>query len=564
MDAVGQMYKGNGGLERAIHLSACSDKRFGSMHTKRVLIVGGGSSGWTAAAYLNAVLNLGECKVVDVSLVEAPDVPRIGVGEATIPNINRTLASIGIKEADFMKAVDGTFKQSIRFVNWLDEKPGSYHHPFCRYGSGPRDDAGRRWLMSDRSIPFMDTVSPQPAICELGLAPKMLGNEYSGLALVYAFHMDAMKFADYLRDFSTARGVMHHQDHVVDVDMHASGNIAAVRTKSGKRLEADLFIDCTGFAAQVIEKKLGVGFVDFSQWLLCDRAVTINVPYEHHYPGYVRPFTTATALSAGWVWDIPLQTRRSLGYVYSSEFISDADAEQELRRFEGVHAESLPSRIISFKVGRRDRQWVSNCVAVGLSGGFIEPLESTGLYLSQIASEALAEYFPFSDDFAPLAFRFNRVMENRYYEILDFINMHYCLSRRRDTPFWREVQRPERINDRLCAKLDYWRMKPPSAYDFEDQFFPGLPELQAATAGVTGDRRYPVDTGRLWNHHSYENVLYGMDFLRDESRQWFGDHRPQPGVLKNVATALESIRAKLPPHATWLQQMVGMADYAPK
>ena len=275
------------------------------MRTKRVLIVGGGSSGWTAAAYLNAALNIGDHKVADISLVESPDVPRIGVGEATIPNINQVLAVIGIDETDFMKAVDGTFKQSIRFVNWLDDKPGFYHHPFCRYGSGPGDDAGRRWLMSDRSAPFMETVSAQPAICEMGLSPKMLGNEDSGLSLVYAFHMDALKFADYLRDFSTARGITHYLDHVVGAEMHESGHIAAVETASGKRLEADLFIDCTGFAAHLIEKKLGVGFADCSQWLLCDRAVTMNVPYDHHYPGYVRPYTLATALSAGWVWDIP-------------------------------------------------------------------------------------------------------------------------------------------------------------------------------------------------------------------------------------------------------------------
>ena len=531
------------------------------MRTKRVLIVGGGSSGWTTAAYLNAVLNVGEQKFVDISLIESPDVPRIGVGEATIPNINRTLASIGIDEAEFMKAVDGTFKQSIRFVNWLDNNREFYHHPFCRYGPGPGDDAGRRWLMSDRSLPFMNTVSAQPGICEMDLSPKMLDNEDSGLALVYAFHMDALKFADYLTAFATARGVSHHRDHVIDVDMHENGYVAAVQTASGKHLSADLFIDCTGFAAQLIEKKLGIGWVDCSRWLLCDRAITMNVPYEHHYPGYVRPYTTATALSAGWVWDIPLQTRRALGYVHSSAFLEENHAEKELRAFEGAHAASLPSRVVNFKVGRRKQQWAANCIAIGLAGGFIEPLESTGLYLSQIASEALAEYFPYTEDMAPLAFRFNRVMANRFHEILDFINMHYCLTRRTDTDFWREIRRPERINDRLKAKLDYWRIKPPSAYDFEDQFFPGQPDMRLDSGGASGDNRYPIDTGRLWNHHSYENVLYGMDYLRDECRAWYGENRPRPGVLKKVRDAIESAPGKLPPHDVWLKRMVGMADF---
>ena len=531
------------------------------MRTKRVLIVGGGSSGWTAAAYLNAALNVGDQQFAEISLVESPDVPRIGVGEATIPNINQVLAVIGIDEADFMKAVDGTFKQSIRYVNWLDDKREFYHHPFCRYGSGPGDDSGRRWLMGDRSVPFMETVSAQPGICEMGLAPKTLGNEDAGLSLVYAFHMNALKFADYLHAFATARGVTHYLDHVIDVDMHERGTIAAVQTKSGKRLEADLFIDCTGFAAHLIEKKLGVGFADCSQWLLCDRAVTMHVPYEHYYPGHVRPYTTATALSAGWVWDIPLQTTRSLGYVHSSAHLSDDDAEQELRAFEGDHAEALSSRIVKFKVGRRDQQWAANCVAIGLSGGFIEPLESTGLYLSQVASDVLAEHFPFTDDMAPLAFRFNRIMQNRFHEILDFINMHYCLTRRTDTEFWREVRRPERINDRLRAKLEFWRIKPPSAYDFEDQFFPGQPETPRLSGGASGDSRHPIDTGRLWNHHSYENILYGMDFLRDECRERYGENRPRPAVLKQVLSAIDAAPGKLPPHDVWLKRMVGMADY---
>jgi tryptophan halogenase len=537
------------------------------MRTKRVLIVGGGSSGWTAAAYLNAKLNSGHQKIAEISLVESPDVPRIGVGEATIPNINSVLAVIGINELEFMKAVDGTFKQSIRFDNWLENdlnnKRNSYHHPFCRYGSGPNDDFGLRWLKSDRSVPYVLTVSAQPAVCEMGLSPKMLGNETSGFPLKYAFHMNALKYADYLCAFATKRGVTHYLDNVIGADLHENGNIAAVRTQSGERLEADLFVDCTGFAAHLIEKNLNVSFRDLSQWLICDRAITMRVPYEHHYPGQVNPFTTSTAISAGWVWDIPLQTTRSLGYVHSSAHISEEEAEKELRAFEGSHSESLLSNTVNFKVGMREQHWAGNCVAIGLSGGFIEPLESTGLYLSQVASDLLAEHFPFSDqgieDMAPLAFRFNRIMTNRYYEILDFINMHYCLTRREDTEFWREIRRPERVNDRLRAKLDYWRLKPPSVSDFADQFFPNMsPEA----GGVPGDSRSPIDTGGLWNHHSYENVLYGMDFLRDECDELFGKTRPRPAMLKSVHDAIKGVPAKHPPHDVWLKQMVGMADYA--
>tara|TARA_B100001059_G_C17839457_1_gene591008 strand:+ start:6661 stop:8268 length:1608 start_codon:yes stop_codon:yes gene_type:complete len=529
---------------------------------KKVLVLGGGSSGWTTAAYLNAALNNGGQKNVDITLVESPDVGTIGVGEATIPNINHVLSVIGIDEIDFLKAVDGTFKQSIRFVNWLHEKPHFYHHPFSRYGQSRADDAGRRWLMSDRSVPFINTIAAQPIFCEMGLSPKPFERVNLGVALGYAFHMDATKFAALLTKHSTDRGVGHVLEHVVGTEMRNNGEIDSVITASGRRLEADLYVDCTGFAAALMEKKLGVPWVDCSEWLICDRAITINVPYEKYYPGKVNPYTTATALSSGWVWDIPLQTRRALGYVHSSAHISVDQAEAEMRDMEGPHANDLSSRIVNFKVGRRKQQWVANCVSIGLSGGFIEPLESTGLYLSQIAAELLVEHFPYTDDMAPFAFRFNRIMANRFYEILDFVNMHYCLTKRRDSEFWREIGRPERINGRLKAKLDYWRIKPPSTSDFNDQFFPGQPTQIIESGEPDGDNRFVIDTGYLWNHHSYEAVLYGMDFLRDECERWFGSNRPPPAVNRQVLDAMEKAQKHLPPHDIWLRKVVNMGDYS--
>ena len=529
--------------------------------TWKVLVVGGGSAGWMAAAYLNAALNGDGMKRAEIGLVESPDVPRIGVGEATIPNINHILAVVGIDQHDFMRRVDGTFKQSIRYVNWLEGKGEFYHHPFSRQRPGPIDRAGEFWLRSDRSIPFSETVSAQPIICELNLSAQMLGPWDFGRPLSYAYHMNALKFADYLCELSTARGVTHHLDHVVDVEMAENGDIAAVKTKSGKRLEADLFLDCTGFQSLLMEKKLGVGWVDCSQWLLCDRAITMHVPYERHFPGYVRPYTTATALSSGWVWEIPLQDKRSLGYVHSSAYLGEEEAEREVRRFEGSHAESLESRIVRFKVGHREKAWVRNCIAIGLAGNFIEPLESTGLYISDLAAVMLAEHFPREDDYSPLRFRFNRIMANRFYEILDFINMHYCLTRREDTDFWREVRRPERVNDRLKAKLDFWRAKPPSAADFEDQVLPGQPANPLPTGGIPGDHRSPIDTATLWGYESYEAILYGMDFLAEECDRWYGRDRPPPLVLKNVIEKLSVVHQKLPPHHVWLQRVAGMQDY---
>ena len=531
------------------------------MKTKHILIVGGGSAGWMAAAYLNGALNRGEQRRVEIGLIESPEVDRIGVGEATIPSINHLLSVVGLNEREFMDKVDGTFKQSIRYVNWLDNRGEHYHHPFSRYRVLPIDRSGANWLRSDRSIPFMETVSAQPLICEMGLAPVSPDPRHPGPQLTYAYHMNALKFADYLCEYSKARGVSHYLDHVVDVEMAENGYIEAVKTRSGERIGADIFIDCTGFAALLIEKKLGVPFVDCSQWLLCDRAVTMHVPYEHFYSGDVRPCTTASALSSGWVWEIPLRSKRSLGYVHSSSFIGKDQAEAELRTFEGAHAESLQARFIDFKVGRREKVWEKNCIAIGLAGGFIEPLESTGLYLSDLASVMLAEHFPFSDDFEPMAFRVNRILANRYYEILDFINMHYCLTRREDTAFWREIRRPERINDRLRAKFEFLKVKPPSPSDFEDQFFPGQPGGPLSSADSSVDRRPPVDTAGLWNHESYEAILYGMDFLRDECREWFGENRPQPKLQRRLLNDLQEARKVLPRHEVFLQQELGMYHY---
>ncbi len=531
------------------------------MSPKKVLVVGGGSAGWMVAAYLNAALNVQGQKVAEISLIESPDVPRVGVGEATIPNINHILAVIGIDQLDFMRRVNGTFKQSIKYVNWVKNDGSHYYHPFRRYRKVPLDYSAQDWLMSNRSIPFTETVSPQAVICELGLSPRGFDAWDGRDALKYAYHMNALEFADFLCELATARGVSHYLDHVVDVEMAENGNIAAVKTRGGKRLEADIFIDCTGFAALLIEKKLGVKWVDCSQWLLCDRAVTMHVPYEHHYPGYVRPYTTATALSAGWVWEIPLQDKRSLGYVHSSAFLDDESAEQEIRAFEGPHAQDLSSRIVHFKVGHREKAWSGNCISIGLASSFIEPLESTGLYLSDLAVVMLAEHFPYRGEMAPLAYRFNRIMANRFYEILDFINLHYCLTQREDNDFWREIRTPERINDRLKAKLEYWRIKPLSPADFEDQIFPGMPDTPLSSGGFPGDHRSPIDTATIFGIDSYEAILYGMDFARKEYDDRYGLNRPTPRVYKEVIDVLKQCQQKLPPHDVWLKRVVGMSHY---
>jgi len=527
---------------------------------RKVIIVGGGSAGWITAAYLNGALNdKGAKKTVDITLIESPDIPRISVGEATVPSINHILGVIGINEQEFMKATDATFKQSIKYVNWLHGKNEFYHHPFSRFRAGPIDKSAENWIATDRKIPFTETVSAQPIICEMGLAPQMLGEWDFGPKLKYAFHMNAQKFADYLTEFSVQRGVKHILANVTDVSVRDNGHINSVTTDTEQTLEADLFIDCTGFSARLIEKELGVEFIDFSKYLLSNRACVMHIPYEEHFPGGVRPYTTATALSSGWVWDIPMSNKRSIGYVHASDYISKDKAEAELRAYEGSHSADMPVRFVDFKVGWREEAWKANCIAIGLSGGFIEPLESTGLYLADLASVMLAEHFPHHpDSMSAMAFRYNRIMSNRYYEILDFINMHYCLTRRTDTEFWREVQKPHRITDRLKAKLEFWHMKLPSSSDFDDQCFAG----QALTPALgSGDRRPPVDTAGLWNHESYEAILYGMDFRGPEFEKLLGDSRKPVQMPGHIIQRLKGAKQKLPPHHIWLNRVLGMPQY---
>ncbi len=530
---------------------------------RKVVIVGGGSAGWMTAAYLNGALNdRGQKKTIDITLIESPDIPRISVGEATVPSIHHMLDVIGINEGEFMKATDATFKQSIKYVNWLENKGESYHHPFSRATPGPIDRTGAKWMESKRDIPFMETVSAQTIISDINRSPKTLNGQKFPAPLKYAYHFDAQLYADYLSQIATQRGVNHILANVEQVKVSQDGKIKDVVLENGHAINGDIFIDCTGFKALLIEKALGVGSDDYSQWLLCDQAVVAQFEYDKHFPGVIRPYTTCTAQSAGWIWDTPTQTRRAIGYVHASAFISEEDAKKELLQYQNKSLTEGDTRLIRFKVGQRQKAWASNCIAVGLAGGFIEPLESTGLYMCELAAVMLAEHFPYrDDDIEALAFRFNRIISNRYYEILDFINLHYCLTRRTDTAFWREVQKPERINDRLKAKLEHWQIKPPSSSDFEDQSFHGYNYNRASMNDPYIDDRPPVDTGSLWNHSSYEAILFGMDFRGPEFAAQHPDNRASAKVVDFVIDAIQKAPKSLPPHHIWLHHALGMTRW---
>lgn len=532
------------------------------MNARKVLVVGGGSAGWMTATYLNATLNRAGLRRAEITLVESPIEP-VGTtagAEATLPDTNRFLSILGLDQVRFMQQVGGTLSHGTRFVSWLDGAGEHYYHPFGMERRGSIDRAGDRWFRSNRCIPFADTISVQPALCDQNLAPLMLGRWDFGERLPYGFHVDERRFADCLKALGLSVGVTHVADPAIDAELSGDDGIAAILTEGGRRIEADLFIDCSGPAALLFEK-MGVDWVDRSESLPCNRRIAVDVSCEQHFTGQVRPYRTATALSSGWLQDIPLQDRRSLVYFFSAAHLGDEEARQELAAVEGSHADSLPFDVSGLRTGHRQKAWVGNCIAIGSACNAIEPLEPGNLYLVDHAASMLAEHFPLGEELAPLAFRYNRIMANRFYEFLDFVNLHYCLTRRTDTDFWRLAREPERVTDRLRAKLDFWRSKRPTPADFEDQNFPDLVPSPLPAGHGPGDFRSPVDTAALWNHENYEAILYGMDFLGRECGDRFGEHRSIPEVPPQIATRIAEAAKKLPPHVVWLQRMAGMPAY---
>ena len=419
---------------------------------RSILIVGGGTAGWMTAAAL--ACKLGRLPI-RIRLVESAEIGTIGVGEATVPHIRFFNASLGIDEADFMVRTKATFKLGIEFRNW-GRIGDSYIHPFGAFG---RDLDGvafhQHWLrlrQAGKAGPLEAYSLPIQAARLDRFAhpaddPDSLHSTFS-----YAYQFDASLYAAYLRDYAEARGVQRSEGKIVDVTLHGEdGFIESVTLESGERIEADLFIDCSGFRGLIIEQALKAGYEEWSHWLPCDRAVAL--PCESNGP--LTPYTRATARESGWIWRIPLQHRVGNGHVYASAFLSDSAAEDALLAQLDGEPVANPNRL-RFTAGKRRRQWIGNCVAIGLSAGFLEPLESTSIHLIQLAITNLLELLP-TRDFDPIdAAEFNRIMDLEYERVRDFIILHYCATERDDTPFWNHV-RTTRVPDSLAYKMELFR-----------------------------------------------------------------------------------------------------------
>ena len=403
---------------------------------RRIVIVGGGTAGWMTAAALSRV---NDPKLFEISLVESDDIGIVGVGEATIPTIHWFNQLAGLDDRDLLRETHTTYKLGIEFVGWNGDG-SNYLHPFGRYG-GPADGSMfyHRWLRAraDGDTTPYDAYSLTTQIARAGRFgmpasdPRTLGS-----TLGYAFHFDAAAYARMLRARCEQQGVVRHEGLITDVAQDGeSGFVTAVTTNRGVTIEGDLFIDCSGFRGLLIEQTLKTGYEDWTHWLPCDRALAVPCDRAEK----LTPYTRATARAAGWQWRIPLQHRTGNGYVYSSQYIDDdAAAETLLANLDGKPlADPRPLR---FTTGRRRKSWNKNVIAIGLSSGFLEPLESTSIHLIQSAIAKLLSLFPAKDCDPLVAEQYNRVYGRDVEAVRDFLILHYHRTQGREEPLWRACQ----------------------------------------------------------------------------------------------------------------------------
>lgn len=426
-----------------------------------ILVVGGGTSGWMAASFLSKVL-----KTTRVTLIESARTPTIGVGEATIPFIRNFMTRIGYpNDRDWMPSCDATFKTGILFDDWytLGDR---YWHPFEYLDYlDLNTHTGHWWLyLRDKGLPlFRERRSFYSSFF-----PSMLVNvEHNRIPWrdEYAYHLDAGRFVEFLR--SVSPDVQHLRDDVVSVETDGHSRIEHVKTQNSGPLTADLYIDCSGFRSLLLRSVAPeLRWQSYEKSLFCDRAIALRLPYvdEEDRQRRLVSYVLASAREAGWIWTIPLSSRVGTGYVYSSSFISDDDAEDELRRFVGVErAAGFDSLRIQFRIGKYERSWVGNCVAIGLATGFIEPLESPSLAIVQTGVELLASMLDAGFASPAMIDRYNGYLDKFYDDILQFLIPHYSLSARDDSEFWRHVRNDTVVPGELAARLDVFREYLPTA-----------------------------------------------------------------------------------------------------
>jgi tryptophan halogenase len=465
----------------------------------RIVIVGGGTAGWLSAAIIAAEHYLPDVLASDthkfqLHLVESPDIPTIGVGEGTWPSMRSTLKKIGVAETDFIRECNVSFKQGTEFHNWTRGGNDTYIHPFTVPYKYNETNLAPHWQPVRDKVKFADAVCPQSRVSYNKLAPKNIATPEYGFHVNYGYHLDAGKFADFLRKHCLEKlGVVHVSANMTAINSAENGDIRSITTDSHGDIEGDLFIDCSGSQALLLGEHYAIPLVSKKHYLFNDSALAAQVPYQMP-DDPIQSCTVSTAQSAGWIWDIGLPTRRGVGHVYSSAYNTEENAKTELLNYiEKTAGEEIAAdvrvRKITFDPGHREKFWHKNCVAIGMASGFIEPLEASALVLVELSAAMIADQLPANRQMMDLiAKRFNEKFLYRWDRIIDFLKLHYVLTLRQDADYWTDNCCTTSMPDSLQELLDIWQYQSPWHRDTKqiDELFPSA---------------------------SFQYVLYGMDFI---------------------------------------------------
>ncbi|WP_394222404.1 tryptophan halogenase family protein [Alteromonas gracilis] len=471
-----------------------------------IVVAGGGAAGWLTAAILASEHNVRHNDYVTVTLVESPDVRILGVGEGTWPTMRDTLRKIGIDERTLLLACDASFKQGTRFVNWKTATSSNvYDHPFSLPAGFFEGSVGAWWLSQtdhSQSPAFSNWFSTQTSLCDAAKAPKQLQTPPYAAVANYGYHLDAHKFAELLKTHCIKNlGVNYISDHIEHVEEDTDGFITELRCKSHD-VHGDLFIDCTGFSATLIGKHFNSPMTDVSGSLKNDSAIAVQAAYVNEEVD-IASATISTAHKNGWVWDIGLPHRKGVGCVYSSEFANDDTAIETLKQY--LH--SCPKtqavsesdfRKITFSPGYRKAAWVKNCVAIGTSAGFVEPLEASALVMVEMSARFLSEHLPNHRVLMPAVSKsFNRSFSRRWERIHDFLKLHYVLSDRQDSPYWRFMTDLDHASEQLNDWLLQWQFRPVSMSDFcfADELFPAASYMYVLY-GMKAPEQFAINLSR--------------------------------------------------------------------
>ncbi len=513
---------------------------------ENVVILGGGTAGWMAASYLKKAY-----PSISFTLIEAPGIPKIGVGEATIPNLQKVFFDfLGLEEDEWMRHCNAAFKVAVKFVNWrTPRQQGTDDHYYHLFGILPNCEnvplshywALKRSQGSDQAFDY--ACYKEPPLLDAKLSPRHLDGSR---AMYYAWHFDAHLVADYLCKVATGWGVEHVIDTLENVELAEDGSIAALRTAQGRTFKADLFIDCSGFRGLLINKALQEPFVDMSNYLMNDSAVAAPIPHDDDAHG-VEPYTSAIAMDSGWTWKIPMLGRFGSGYVYSSKFASEDQASRDFCELWKLDPDKTELNRIRFRVGRNRRAWVKNCVSIGLASCFVEPLESSGIYFIYAAIYQLAKHFPDKSINPVLRDRFNREIEWMFDDTRDFIQAHYLTTPREDTPFWRANKYELHLSDDIKWKLETYKS--------------GL----AVNMPVADEEAYygnfEAEFRNFWTNGSFYCILAGMGWVPDQplpSIRYRPEARARAEQLfAKIQQKSAELRATLPTNRDFLRQLHG-------